>query len=228
MKSLIKLLHPKSTVIALALAYASFSSSQAVAISVNFENITSNNVEDLSGQLSVEVTESVSGALFTFYNNIGIASSITDIYFDLGSTSLFTSINVNSVSGAGVSFSDGASPGNLPSGNTIGFVANFAADSDAPGGVPHNGVNYSSESVTFLGTFNVGTFTNLLDSLALNDFRIGLHVQSIGGGGSDSYVSVPTSIPAAVPVPAAAWLFGSALFGLFAVGRRKKYENTYK
>ena len=223
MSKQLKSLRPKSTIIAIVLACAAFLSPQAAAISVGFSKVTNNNVENLSSQLSVDITEGLSGALFTFYNNVGIASSITDIYFDQGTTSLFSSINVIDDSGDGVSFSAGANPSNLPGGNPIGFSAHFSADSDAP--VSQNGVNSSTEWVQFLGTFNVGTYANLLESLASNDFRIGLHVQSIGiAGGSDGYVSGITSLPSTVPVPAAAWLFGSALFGLFAVSRRKKMK----
>jgi hypothetical protein len=49
-----------------------------------------------------------------------------------------------------------------------------------------------------------------------------------GSGGTewnkqhDGYVLNASSVPAAVPVPAAAWLFGSGLLGLVSYGRRKK------
>jgi hypothetical protein len=35
-------------------------------------------------------------------------------------------------------------------------------------------------------------------------------------------ISVTVAPPSAVPIPAAAWLFGSAMLGLFGVARRKK------
>jgi hypothetical protein len=54
-----------------------------------------------------------------------------------------------------------------------------------------------------------------LDSGAL---RLGLHVQSIGTkGGSESFVNSP---PNAVPLPAAGWLFGTALVGLMGLRRK--------
>ena len=63
---------------------------------------------------------------------------------------------------------------------------------------------------------------------SFGQFRIGLHLQAIdadciglsgcGDTDSDSYVNTPN----VVPVPAAAWLFGTALLGFFATARRKK------
>ncbi len=42
-----------------------------------------------------------------------------------------------------------------------------------------------------------------------------------GPGPADSFQSI-TATPNAVPVPAAAWLFGSALVGLAGIGRKRK------
>ncbi len=42
------------------------------------------------------------------------------------------------------------------------------------------------------------------------------HVQSIGSGGGSGWIGAP------VPVPAAAWLFGSGLLGLVGIARRKR------
>ena len=48
--------------------------------------------------------------------------------------------------------------------------------------------------------------------------RIGIHLQGIGeNGGSESLVNGPV-----VPVPAAAWLFGSALIGLAGLKRKQR------
>ena len=45
-------------------------------------------------------------------------------------------------------------------------------------------------------------------------------MQSIGGRGADRYVLAVPGNPSEVPLPAAAWLFGSALLG-FAGFKRK-------
>ena len=197
-------------------------SSVVLANTYNFTQITSNGNQSVATQLTAEVTQSGSNVLFTFKNSSVIASSITDIYFDYGKTNFFSSVSNNVLGAAGdstgVSFADGANPSNLPSGNNIGFSADASGDSNAP--TSSNGVNTSSEYVSFLGTSLTGvTFANVLAGLDSGAFRLGLHVQSIGQvGGSEAFV---TSTPSAVPLPAAGWLFGSALVGLMGLSRRK-------
>lgn len=196
------------------------------ATTLSFENITNNTGTDLSGQISV-VSNSVAGGVeFTFTNDVGIASSITDIYFDLGTnTSLFSDISTVAMSD-GVSYDLSPSPSDLPSGNTVGFTSDFGGDSTSPK-TSANGVNATGEYITFLLTFGTGfDYNDYLADLINGNFRIGMHIQAIAGincenstdpeCGSDSYVNVNP-----VPVPAAAWLFGTALFGFFATSRRK-------
>lgn len=89
---------------------------------------------------------------------------------------------------------------------------------------------------TFLGTAytltNNGTATLSLTNLAAGNYyiAIGGYTNSLSaqgpiatgaGGATKQYVVSLSSTPAAVPVPAAAWLFGPALAGLGAIGRRK-------
>lgn len=212
----------KSVATALTLLGFGLVSQQSFASSYDFTRITNNATVNIASQLLVDVTEATGGALFTFRNNIGIASSITDIYFDAGSnTGLFSNIAVFSDSGAGVSFDNNPSPSNLPGGNTVGFTSDFGGDAV---GSQANGVNTADEWVSFLGVYNTGSYTGLLSALAAGSFRIGLHVQGIGGITSDAYVSsTPLSPPVStVPVPAAAWLFASALLGWGAASRRRK------
>ena len=192
-----------------------------------FSQITSNGTVDVTSQLSADVTQSGSNVLFTFANTSVIASSITDIYFDFGTTSFFSSVSNNVLGAAGdssgVNYADGATPPNLPSGNTIGFTADASGDSASKGGITANGVNASSEFVSFLGTTITGiTFADVLAGLDSGAFRLGLHVQSIGGsdGTSESFVS-------AVPVPAALPLMASAL-GAFGIARRRNKAKAAK
>jgi hypothetical protein len=68
-----------------------------------------------------------------------------------------------------------------------------------------------------------------LDTNHLNqagDLRIGIHVQSFGNGGSESFVNDPGLPPSIVPIPAAAWLLGSGLIGLAGVARRKVSQQS--
>ena len=200
----------------------------AASLAYEFSRVSNNSTEDLGRQLSMLVTEQPGGALFTFSNRLGVPSSITDIYFDDASQPLFSSIAYHSDSGAGVSFDSQAAPANLPGGNVIGFLASFSGDSNAQSveggvatkGVMKNGVNSTDEWVSFLGLWaNAGSFDGLIKAFADAHFRVGLHVQAIGlAGRSDSYVNQPSP----VPLPAAAWLFASALFGFIVIANRRK------
>jgi hypothetical protein len=197
-----------------------------------FTRISTNSADNVASQLSVDVADAGANQVsFTFRNAVGIASSITDIYFDDG-----TLLGISSVTngGAGVDFSLGASPGDLPNGNAVGFVtsAGFSADSNPPAAA--NGVNSSSEFVTVLFNLIGGqTYADTIAAMNLSlanpgvdvtgGLRIGLHVQAIGGdGNSDAFVNTGTSRPG-LSVPDGGTtlvLLGSAMAGLGFIMRK--------
>lgn len=74
----------------------------------------------------------------------------------------------------------------------------------------HNGIDYTLEFLGF-GTLTGSGFT-IADSFRVLE----------GGSASVDLVGQITSTPAVVPVPAAVWLFGTALFGLVGFSRRRK------
>jgi hypothetical protein len=179
----------------------------------NFHNITNNSDIDLGDQLSVTVTDAGNNqVLFTFYNDVGIPSSICDVYLDDNSGTLSSLASIDD--GSGVSFDTPANPGNLPGGHTYDFYADFSADSDPP--VEHNGIDSASESLGLLFNLNAdSTFSDVINALANEDLRIGLHIQAIGcAGDSDSYTNNP---PTVTPVPGAVLL---AMFGLSIAGMK--------
>jgi hypothetical protein len=194
----------------------------------SFVGVTSNNATNVAtgvAALSMEVIDlGGSQVAFKFTNNS--SSSLTDVYFDDGTLLGISSI---SDSGGGVDFTAGASPGNLPGGNALNpdftTTTGFSADSNPP--TSPMGVT-SGEWLTI--TFNLQsmqTYASVINALSLpnmggtGDLRVGLHVQSFGDGGSESFVNVPDGVT--TPVPEAD-TYAMLLAGLGLVGfaaRRK-------
>ena len=193
-------------------------SSYAHAVTVDFYCVSNNIAGDCTigeAQMSVDVVDiSNSQVRFDFFNIGPGASSITDVYFDDGSLLGISSI----INGTGVSFSQGATPGNLPAANGAlpPFVATtgFTADSDPA--VQPNGVNPGETLGIIYALQGSQTYADVISELTVGSLRIGIHVQGYASSGSESFVNNP------VPVPAAVWLFGSGLLGLVGVARRKR------
>jgi hypothetical protein len=165
----------------------------------SFVNITHNNeIDAMIGQaqlfLEVAPVVGVPQVNFNFLNTGPLASSICDVYFDDGSLLGIAEI----IDGPGVSFSAPASPSNLPGGASISpaFVttAGFSADSDPP--VQPNGVNPGEELSIVFALQTGRTYADVLDELAAETLRIGIHVQGFAGGGSESFINDSCPIPA--------------------------------
>jgi hypothetical protein len=178
--------------------------SSSSAVTYGFDQLTSNGgAAGVAGQLAVVIEDAGGGQVsFTFHNKGSLASSITDVYFDDG-----TLLGIASVSeSTGVAYSQNASPGELPSGNTatppFETSEGFSADSDSPS-TQANGVNATvadTEYVTILfDLINAKTFADTLAALADGSLRIGIHVQGYASGDSESFINNTTETTVLVP-----------------------------
>ncbi len=187
-------------------------STAVLASTYSFTGVNANEV-NVSSQLSVDVTQVGNTVDFKFINAAGgVNVFVGSIYFDFLGADLISSLSQTGQQGT-VAFTTDVTPnGAFPEGNTI----NFTTDADATkSGAASNALNIG-EYLILTAVLNPNA--NIDTLLANGGLRIGLHVQGFASRGSDSYV---TGTPSAVPLPAAGWLFGSALVGLMGLRRRK-------
>ena len=161
--------------------------------------------------LYVEVSDGEDQAGFTFYNENLFSSSIARIYFDGGPLLDIADIT----EGTGTSFSQSATPSNLPGGKPLepSFVttAGFSIGSDAPR--PHSGVNPGEWVQITFDLINGGSFQSVIDELDTGVLRIGIHLIALPDGSSESAIAVPE--PATI-----------ALLGLGALALLRKRRLT--
>ena len=211
-------------------------------VQIGFERIEpSNGADNAASQLLATATDGYCGAnqtlacaLFTFEvisENPNPDASITQIMFSDLSSPLF--VSDENVPSPKIMGSVGNVDFNVPANNennqppgannavpTFQVTEGLSANSQ---GSP-KGVGYG-ESLTLGLVYATGKdFSDLVaallpaafDANAFKAFRIGLHVQSLTGGASDSFVSTP------IPLPMGAWLALSAVGGLVVLRRRRE------
>lgn len=196
----------------------------AASVDVSFSRITSNSGDNVEAQFLTTVSTVAGDSTvldFIFRNAVGVASSISEIYFDNGLVStLFASGSIVQQVGTAFVYGSG-SPGNLPGGNSLvdSFTVTPGILADAQGN-PNVGINSASDLLRIRMALLAGvTFGSVSDALASGDLRIGMHVRAIGTGGqSDSFVTIPP--PPMVPLPSGAAMGFAGLIALSARRRR--------
>ncbi|MBI1313469.1 PEP-CTERM sorting domain-containing protein [bacterium] len=217
-----------------ALAALVFSATSAEAgWTYGFAGVTNNSPVNTAigeNQLAVEVVRlrRSSQVQLLFTNSGPDASSITDVYLD-DESSLFSSIrSIQNYSG--VSFSQGATPGNLPGGNNLEdpFVTTLGLNADSDPPVEKNGVNPGEKLGITLNLASGVSFSDVIAAINSAALRVGIHVQGFANGGSESFVNVnPTNPdgPPIVPEPTGLALAGIALGGLLVKRRRRSHSD---
>ena len=157
---------------------------------------------------------------FRFTNTVGIASSISEVYFDDG-----TLLGISRIIQQGCTFTGGgANPGNLPGGQNLAipFHATQQFSADAQGN-PRNGIDAAGEflEMHFL-LINNRSFDDTVQALMNGSLRIGLHLRAIGPqADSDSFVNNPTDV-VGLPQGAVLGMGGMALVGAWGAFRRRR------
>lgn len=202
------------------LCFVSLATSQVDAgFTYGFFSVTQNSAYDSAigqSQLSVAVSNAKGNRVKFQFENKGIeASSITDVYFD-DRGGLFSGIDsIRKTSG--VSFSTGASPGNLPGANNLNpafqTTLGLSADSDPP--VSKNGVNPGEKLVMYLDLTSGTSLSDVVAAFTDLSLRVGIHAQGFASGGSEGLVNtVGGTPPPVVPEPTGIVLAGLGIAGL--------------
>ncbi|NJM49332.1 MAG: PEP-CTERM sorting domain-containing protein [Alkalinema sp. RU_4_3] len=216
----------------------------AQAFQLGFNNITGNSATNAlagSNQLKIDITDASGGesltssqVLFKFSNMGTAASSITQIYFDNG-TSL-KSINSIFDSGSTVDFSKATGNLNLPGGNSLTskFVSDFGVK--ANGAVSQMGVNNGTagQNEWLSVLFDLGankTLKSVMDEIQAGNLRIGMHVQAFSNGGSEAFVNALPPIPKTEikkKVPEPGTIAALSTMAIVAALKRRQQTNSRK
>ena len=167
---------------------------------------------------------------FTFRNFIGVASNVAEIYFASGSAiSTFSILSQSGASYVADQSGSRTNPGEVPSANAIGFqtsvisgTGNNATRASVDARRGNTGLNESADTLTIRIAFTGKTMADVISALnsptSSSWLRIAMHVRSIDGNNSDSFVNGAPPNALMVPLPAAAWPALATIGGVMGLG----------
>lgn len=207
--------------IGLAAGLALAAASPAHAITLTFDQVTTNSPTDYSGLLSAEVIDQGTGVLFLVtLDDAPPTGDIRNIYIE-DTGGLFSAMDFSAaftpIGPTPVSFSSPANPAKPP--GVASFTSTFSFDADSP--MPQNNAVNNGETAAFVATYSGGvSFGNVEQALVNGTLRVGLHMQGLDPNGmqSDSYVSQPADDPT-IPEPDTTLL---AVIGVCLILRRRR------
>lgn len=161
--------------------------SAAPASAFTFGNIVGGDTvgDAYKDSFTFDVTGNASSVFFKIANSGNAAAStmfISKVFFDDNGYLSAPSVN-NSGNIGEVAFTGGASNDQLPQGGN-GFTTNYAFSRDNGGGNKWGIQGGEALSLSFNGNYN-----NVVAALNSGALRLGLHVQSLPNGASDSFIS---------------------------------------
>jgi hypothetical protein len=169
---------------------------------------------DPSLNFYVDVLDAGPGKVdFEFHNASTMDSTIARVYFDDG-LGLLSDFSIPSITNdTGTIFSEDATPGNLPSGNTLSpsFNAVFSAGADEP--PAQNGIDPTEWVKITFDIENGHTFSEIINQMNDSTMRIGAHIISVG--------REEVSVSAVTPEPATIALLGLGALSLLRNRSRK-------
>jgi hypothetical protein len=197
--------------------------SAAPASAFNFSNITGGDTvgDAYASNYNLEVVDQGERVLFNIYHLVNPATTssfIRQVYFDDNNYLSAPRPNVNNF--GTVAFSGGASNDQLPQGGN-NFTTDYYFSRDVPGN--GNAIQPNEKfGVSFLG--NYANVVNALNSGALN---VGIHVQGLPGGASDSYVTSNRGNTQDTPEPLTMLAAGAAVgFGTMFKKQRDRAQKA--
>ena len=207
-------------------AVSAVSAAPASAFSFSFSNIAGGDTPGDAYANNFEVNvKAVNGTklvvfdIFNYGNAAAPSMFISKVFFDDNNNYLSgPSVNFSNIGQVG--FSGGASNDQLPQGGN-GFTTDYAFSHVGPGN------EYGIQGGEKLGLSFVADYNNVIAALNDGTLKLGLHVQALPNGASDSYISSSSTNTQDTPEPLTMLAAGAAVgFGTMFKKQRERDQKA--